>query len=100
MIDENIKELAEELNKLYDEAYEICKTEVSRIINYNITDVKHIERVLDYILDIYTDKGFELFMKLLLYYRTVNEENARAYLEILREQREEEYQYFVKKLKK
>ena len=99
MIDENIKELAEELNKLYDEAYEIYKTEVSRIINFNITDVKHIERTLDYILDIYTDKGFDLFMELLWYYRKVNEENAREYLEILKEQREEEYQSFVKKIK-
>lgn len=97
MIDENIKELAEELNKLYDEAYEIYKTEVDRIIKFQIKDVKHIERTLDYILDIYTEKGFNLFMELLQYYRTVNEENAREYLEILKGQREEEYYSYVKK---
>ena len=100
MIDKNTQKLAQELAYLYEEAYEIYKFEVEKIINLKIRDINYIERTLDYILDIYTDKGFNLFMELLLYYRTVNEKNAKEYLEILKEQRGDEYQDFVKTIKK
>ncbi len=100
MLDENLRELAEGLLNSYEEAYNVYSMEVDRIIKYKIKDINHIERTLDYILSIYTEKGFYLFLKLLLYYKTVNLEGAKAYLEILKEDREEEYEDFVKKLKR
>ena len=84
----------------YEKAYKLCYPEVKRIITYKITDINLIERTLDQALDIYTEKGFYLFLKLLDYYKTVNYNNAKEYFEILKEQREEEYSDFVKKLKK
>lgn len=97
---DNIIKLCNELNDLYEEAYKLYKVEVDRIINYGINDINYIEHTLERILDIYTDKGFYLYIKLLLYYKTINYEHAKAYLEILKEIREEEYHEFVKKIKK
>ena len=95
---DNIYEVAKELMKCYEKAYEIHKLEVDYIINNQITDINYIEHTLDYCLDIYTDKGFNLFLKLLLYYKKVNLENAYIYLEILKDIRKEEYDDFKKKL--
>ena len=99
-MDAYLKELARGLLNCYEEAYNIYKVEVDRIINNHITDVNYIERTLDYILSIYTEKGFNLFMRLLLYYRLINYQNAKEYLEILKEDREEEYSDYVKKLRR
>ena len=95
-MDDNIKKLANELLLVYEEAYRLYEMEVNKIIKYNIKDNNYIERTLDYILSIYTEKGFYLYLKLLLYYKTVNYEGAIAYLELLKEDREEEYKEFVK----
>ena len=100
MIDDHLKELAKGLLRVYDDAYAIYRVEVDRIINNKITDNNYIERTLDYILSIYTAKGFNLFIELILYYKSVNYQGAKDYLEILQEEREEEYRDFVKKLKK
>ena len=100
MVDDNIKELVFGLVKCWDEMYNHCYPEVERIIKYNIRDINLIEHTLDQALDIYTEKGFNLFIKLLLYYRTINYQNAKEYLEILKETRDEEYRDFVKKYTK
>ena len=100
MLDDNIMELAKGLLACYEEAYNIYSKEVDIIINNKITDINYIERTLDYIFSIYTEKGFNLYIKLLLYYRTVDLEGAKDYLEFLKEYREEEYQDFVKKLRR
>lgn len=97
---DNIIELAKGLMNSYEKMYELCYLEVERIIQYRICDINLIEHTLDMTLDIYTEKGFYLFLKLLLYYRTINLENAQDYLEILKENRFEEYNEFVKKYKK
>lgn len=97
---DNIIELAKGLMNSYEKMYELCYLEVERIIKYRICDISLIEHTLDMALEIYTEKGFYLFLKLLLYYRTVNFKNACEYLEILKEDRFEEYDEFVKKYKK
>lgn len=94
---DNIREMAYALMDSYEKMYRLCYPQVQRIIEYQITDIDLIEHTLDQTLDIYTEKGFYLFLKLLLYYRTVDLENAHAYLEILKENRMEEYNEFVKK---
>ena len=97
MLDEHLKELAEGLLNCYEELYNIYKPEVDRIVKFKVKDINQIERTLDYILCIYTEKGFYLYLKLLLYYRIINYEGAKFYLELLKEEREEEYNEFVKK---
>ena len=100
MLDDKIMELAKTLVASYEEAYQLCLPEVERIIKYQIKDIDLIEHTLDQVLNIYTNKGFYLFIRLLLYYRTINLRNAKDYLEILKEDRREEYDDFVKTLKK
>ena len=96
-MDNYLKSLANGLINCYEEAYNIYKNDVDTIINNKIDDINYIERTLDYIFSIYTEKGFYLYLKLLLYYRTVNYDNAIKYLEFLKEERAEEYNDFVKK---
>ena len=99
-MDDNIKVLAEGLIECYEKMYWICYPMVQRIIQYKIEDTDIIEHTLDQTLDIYTEKGFNLFIKLLLYYKTVDLEKTYAYLKILKEERMDEYDEFVKKYKK
>ena len=99
-MNDNLKELVERLLESYEYMYNLCYQEVEIIISNKIKDIDLIEHTLDMALDIYTEKGFYLFIKLLLYYRTVNYQNARNYLEILKEDRRGEYQEFVKKIQK
>ena len=99
-MNKDFEELARNLACLYEESYKTYKQEVNYIINYHIKDINYIERTLDYIMDIYTDKGFILFLKLCTYYSTINYQGANAYLDILKEQRKEEYEDFVKKYSK
>lgn len=99
MIDENIRKLAKDLLDIYEHAYNLYKIDVDYIITNNVKDINYIERILDYVLSIYTEKGFNLFLLLLLYYKDVNYQNAKTYLEILKEERSEEYHDFIKKLK-
>lgn len=100
MSDEVFLELAKKLMECYEKAYNIYKIDVDNIINNKITDINYIEHTLDSCLDIYTEKGFNLFMKLLFYYSTINLENTYDYINILKEQRTEEYEKYVKKLEK
>ena len=97
---DNIIKLTKGLVSCYEEMYNLCYPKVEGIILYKLKDVKLIEQTLDQALDIYTDKGFNLFIRLLLYYRTVNLEGANEYLEILKENRQEEYDEYVKKIGK
>ena len=100
MSDEVLKKLAKELMECYDKAYNIYKIDVDNIINNKITDIHYIEQTLDNCLDIYIDKGFNLFMKLLMYYSEVDLEKSFAYVDIVKEDRKEEYDEYVKKMVK
>ena len=100
MLDNDIRIIAERLLDYYEDSYKIYRPRVKMIISNKITDINYIEHTLDGVLDIYTDKGFLLFIELLAYYKNVNYRNARDYLEILKEDREEEYKDFVKRIKK
>ena len=99
-IDDNIKQLANLLMNSYNEAYDYYKPIVNMIIKTKNKDINYIEHILDNVMDIYTDKGFDLFIELLNYYKTINKDNAQEYLEILKDSREEEYNEHVKKLVK
>ena len=100
MIDNNMKELAKYIMECYEKAYEIHKLDVNHIIDNKITDINYIERTLDNCLVIYTEKGFYLFLKLLFYYSDIDPEKSYAYFDILKEERKEEYDDYIKKLEK
>lgn len=99
-MENSIKDLAEGLIAKYDEMYNICYPLVERIINEKVKDINEIEHMLDLVLGIYTEKGFNLFLKLLFYYSEVSMEKSFAYLDILKEDRKEEYDEYIKKLSK
>ena len=98
MLDDNLRYLAKQLLDSYDVMYNLCYPEVERIINNQIKDINLIEHTLDQALDIYTEKGFNLFLKLVFYYSTIDTEKAYEYLNILKEIREEEYNEFIEKI--
>lgn len=99
-IDDNIKQLVNLLMDSYNEAYNYYEPIVKMIIKTKCKDINYIDHTLDNVMDIYTDKGFDLFIELLNYYKTINKENADEYLEILKDFREDEYNEYVKKLVK
>ena len=99
-MDNEFRELVNGLLESYEIAYNLCNYRIEKIINNQVKDINFIEHTLDMALDIYTDKGFYLFLKLLSYYQTVNLERANDYLEILKEDRQEEYDEYVKKIGK
>lgn len=54
--------------------------EVNQIIEQQVTEVNFIENYLDSLLGLCQhDIGNDLYIKLLEYYKTVNEENAKFY---------------------
>ncbi len=95
---EDKKNVAVNIMKSYEEKYNIYYPLVERIINKKIKDIHEIESTLDLVLEIYTEKGFNLFLKLLFYYSEVDMEKSYAYLDLLKEYRKEEYDEYIKKL--
>lgn len=81
MIMNNIKRLAKELAILYETMYQLAESSVNYIIDNKITDSKIIEKCLDDILNIPTDKGWLLLQRLTTYYISINKEIALSYIE-------------------
>ena len=80
-IPQDIIELAKQIHELYKIMYEMIKPEVMYIINKKVKNINIIENTLDRLLDIPTDEGYELFLKLCNYYATIDKEGAKFYLE-------------------
>ena len=97
---ENVYEVAIALNNTYEDMYNICYPLVEEIINEKVTDTEEKKKVLNLILGIYTEKGFNLYLKLLFYYSEIAMEKSYTYLDRLKESRKEEYDDYVKKLEK
>lgn len=84
-MNESIKEIFGELNKLYVEIYKTNLILVNNIIASRSTNIKSIERVLDTLLSCYDKKCTQLFIKLCNYYMTINKESACIYMDYLNE---------------
>ena len=82
---ENIFRLAKEMNKQYEIMYLNWKSIINSLINNKVTDSVTIEKCLDRTMDILTNKGYDLFMKLCKYYATFNQKAAQEYLDIYNE---------------
>lgn len=80
-IPQDIIDLAKQIHELHKIMYEMIKPEVMYIINKKVKNINIIENTLDRLLDIPTDEGYELFLKLCNYYATIDKEGAKFYLE-------------------
>lgn len=78
---DEILELAKELNELYEISYKHLRVEVNNIIKNRITDKHIIEKCLDELLNIPTDKCYELLKLLCEYYSLIDKDSAKFYLE-------------------
>ncbi len=100
MINESSSSLTNDILKCYEDIYNTYYKIVENIINNSIRDEELIKDTLDHIIYIYTEKGFDLYIKLLFYYATFNVEATYKYISDLKILREKDYRAYVKKLEK
>ena len=72
--------LFEELNILYEKYVNDLEPTIIDLINNNSKDINLIEKYLDQLLSIPTNKSYELFSLLSNYYLNINKENAIFYI--------------------
>ena len=84
-MDDKIIELAKQLNDLYELSYNQIKLDIERIIKSKNTNLKLIENYLDRLLNIPTDKSYQLLKKLCYYCLNFNKEIADFYLNEFKE---------------
>ena len=72
--------LFEELNILYEKYVNDLEPTIIDLINNNSKDINLIEKYLDQLLSIPTNKSYELFILLSNYYLNINKENAIFYI--------------------
>lgn len=96
LLDNNLKELFEELNKKQKENLEYVKSQIENIVDHNIRDENMIERVFDQLLDLaycFKEDIKDIYNNFLNYYKTINLEASddykKFYLEIIAELNEE-----------
>ena len=85
MLSPELTEMLNDLVVLWDLAYEQIKPMVDYIIKNNIRDSQRIDLYLEKILDIPTEKCYQLYLKLCAYYATFNYESAKEYLALYEE---------------
>ena len=100
MTKEKDNPLPMEIINLYEQIYNEYSNEVDMIINNNITDHNIIENTLNKILSINTNKGFDLYMKLWLYYSNIALEKSFICLSHAKKERQKDFDEYVKKLEK
>lgn len=90
-----------DLNK---QKYVIVKSEIEKIIRYNVKDERHIQRKLDEMIDILlfyeNDDSLLLFRKLCKYYFSINPVVTAQYITYYREQNDPEGVKFRKRVDK
>ena len=89
-MNKNISKKIEELVHFQKLVYKKISPEIERIIVTKSTDIREIEFYLDMLSNYIIDEAINAFYRLCNYYKTVNLENAKAYIELGREIFEEE----------
>lgn len=82
MLDNELKNMLNNLMQLYELSYQTIKPKVAYIIKNNIKDIRVLESVLEELLNIPTDKCYKLFTKLCNYIMPFNHELAIDYLSL------------------
>ena len=100
MVEDKKRSLVEDIMACYEETYNMYSSIVDNIINNNIKDEELIKDTLDHIIYIYTEKGFDLYMKLLFYFGSFNLHETYKYIDKIKKQRDSDYKAYVKKLEK
>ena len=86
------KELAENINKITEDAFIIYEAQVDRIYRNKVKDEKEIERIIEALLDYcYNDKMLLLFKKICQYYYKINPSATCEYGYIYRDLWDDEY---------
>ena len=93
---DSIFELAKELNKLYETTYNLIAPDIEKIIRSKNRDIHLIEAYLDKLLDIPTDKAYNLLVRLCNYCMNIDKDIAEFYLN----EYEELYEIEKPKIKK
>ena len=89
-MNKNISKNIEELVHFQKLVYKKISPEIERIIVTKSTDIHEIEFYLDMLSNYIIAEAINAFYRLCNYYKTVNLENAKAYIELGREIFEEE----------
>ena len=76
-----IYDLAKNFNDMYEQIYLELRDDVTYIIKKRIRNTEFIESTLDNILDIPTDKAYDLLLELCNYYMTIDKKTALFYLD-------------------
>ena len=76
-----IFDLAAKLKELYEISYKQLLPDVKYILEKNVRNIRFIECTLDNLLNIPTDKSYELFVLLCNYYKTIDADAAKFYLD-------------------
>lgn len=84
-VSDDIIEMARGLMDLYKDYLKILKPEVAYVIKNNVRDTKYLERLLDQVINVPTDEGYELLVILCDYISTFDKELADDYLKIYNE---------------
>ena len=79
---DNIKEIINELLKIYDSEYKRLKPNVDYIIKNNIKDIKYIEQILEQLLNIPYEPCNKLFIRLCKYVENFNKEMSDEYMDL------------------
>lgn len=85
ILSNEIKSMIQNLIELYEISYNQIKPKVAYIINNEIKDIDFICHILDELLDIPTDKCYNLFKELCNYTSQINAKITNEYLEIYQE---------------
>lgn len=86
ILDQNIKTLAEKMQELTKTAHRQYVTETDEVISSKITDPKHIENLMDNLIDFcFDDAVLMQFKKLCRYYYKINPPATAEYIQFYRE---------------
>ena len=84
-VSDELIEMAKGLMKVYQDYCKILRPEVASIIQNNIRDIPRLERVLDQLLNVPTDEGYELLVILCDYISSFDKNLADEYLSLYNE---------------
>ncbi len=84
-LSDELMDLASGLVEVYEMAYQLVKPKVDYIIKNNIRDIKIIDKIFDELLNVPTDKGYELFVELCSYVSQFNRKIVEEYVAIYKD---------------
>lgn len=82
LISDDLVNMARGLMELYDIAYEQVKPKVQYLIVHHVQDMNVIDHIFDEVLNIPTEKAYQLYLQLCNYVATFNPKEAKEYIDL------------------